>query len=787
MDQSDKFAEMTSKIKLGKELVSLVHFVELNESGWVKKTLARIILSILRGSSGSLTQEEVAERLAIEAAHGFHNDEIATALTYLISDGKVVERTKGSFQVRLSAMHEIDAAIALTSHEEEVTKTRFISSLSENAPGLDGTTLWPTFLERYLYPLIQDAGASALDLVSGHGNPIASKESLHPFLEYIDRDRREEAAHAVIQFLDPSVTEVRQFILKRLATSFFVAAISLDKSTIDALEKKRKKDISLKLFLDTNALFSALSLHEHDGNADVEGLLALNRSASAKVKLKLFVLPETVSEATHVLANAASSLGSNRYPAPLAAAGLRANVSGVRAKFLQAAARASTVLSAKEYFDPYVSDLPAVLRSRGIEIIDRSLLVSRLDQEVIDDVAAVEEWERVNVSEERRKGYAAVFHDVYAWHCISRSRSPSLNSPIDVQEWFITLDRRLLGFDAFKRKGNGSPIPTCIRPSTFLAYSQFWTPRTAELEQALLGSLRLPLLFREFDAETEDVTLAILRKLSRFESVGDFSTDELQGILLNRAVRTKFVSSRDDQQQQELIRDQLLQAHSQTATRANELAGLLASTQEKAGQLNGELSETTQKAVAALSALELERASTAKKKEEDEERIKDLTALAALQRAQLDHIESERARRRGLLRFSTLAFLCPLAVGGASSVILYKWFTLPYAVAAGGLLAVCLSFWLGVKLSRGNESVEETRWLQLIINVMKFFWVPAVAFVCLTASAVYQNVLQDKQPMLVDRIVRTVETAKIQKPLSNENKVELTNKVPTNSHGSTGR
>jgi len=754
------FDRMTSQIKLSKELVSLVHFVELNESGWVKKTLARIILSILREKAGSLTQIEISSYLSLNAAHDFSADEISAAVNFLISDGKVVERTKGAYQIRQAAMLEIDSAIATTMHEEEVTKARFIESFEKNVPGVDPESLWPYFLDSYLYPLIQDAGASALDLISGSGNSIASKENLHPFLQYIDEERRDEAAHAVIVFLDPGIAEVRQFILKRLATSFFVAAVSLDKATVDQLDKRRKKETYLKLFLDTNALFSALSLHEHEGNADVEGLLALNRSPHAKVKLKIFVLPETLSEATTVLANAASSLGSTYYPSGLAAAGLRANVSGVRAKYLQAAAKSSSALTAKEYFDPYINDLPAVLRSRGIEIIDRSLLVSKTDQEVIDDTLGLVEWEKKHVSAERRKGYEAVLHDVYAWHCVRFVRPEGISSPIEAQEWFITLDRRLLSFDLFKRKGLSRQVPICIRPSTFLAYSQFWTPRTVEFERALFGSLKLPLLFREFDAETEDVTLAILRKLSRFESVGDFSTDELQSILLNSAVRTKFADSRDETAQQELIRDQLLQVHAVAAEKAKALEAELLSQQAEAGAVRGEMQRSSQAADATISDLKSQNLEMVEKEARNKKTIEELAALNDEQNRKLTLIEEEKMRIRQVRKFCLIVFLLPILCATICAFVLTIFFTIQYVVGCAVLLMLSLSFFFNSHLGPSNVSVQKTLWLKRTSSIMKAFWVPTVAFLILTASAVYQNILQDKQPEIIKEVSRSYEEAK---------------------------
>lgn len=755
------FGQMTQRIKLSKELISLVHFVELNESGWVRKTLAKVILSILRSSPIALNAQEIGERLKDASAHDFGTNEVSVAIRTLKSDQKIVERSKGVFQVREAEIREIDLAIAATLEEDQVTFLRFCEVINRNVSGLDGTEIWPKFLDLYLTPLIQDAGASTLDLISGSVNTAASRENLQPFLEIIDISKRDEVVHAVIEFFDPTISEVRQFILKRIAASFFVAAVSLDGKTIAALDAKRKKDISLKLFLDTNTLFSALSLHESDSNSDVQGLVALNRNPAANVKLKLFVFPETVAEATNVLSNVAASFGTHYYPPTLATAALRSNVSGVRAKYLEAAAQSNTRLSPKDYFSPYISNLASLLRAKGIEIIDRSLLVSRTDQEVIDDVLEMEEWEKSHIAVERRKGYEAIMHDVYSWHCVNRYRPAHLDSPLDAQEWFITLDNRLLGFDAFKRKGGSKTVPVCIKPSTFIAYSQFWTPRTQEFEKALFGSLRLPLMFRQFDSHTEDVTLAILRRLSRFETVGDFSVDELQTLLLNDAVRAKFNESKSEVEQQELIQNQLLEIHADTANRAKVLADLLRDEKLKKETIAEELERSNSNLLTTSTQLSLEREASRKKIEEDAERIRVLDAEVSTRKLEMDMISAHAAKRKSLSRFAGICLGLPVVFGFIITLLLNQLVVSPYPYYVGTCTFLGGVFWSVTKMAPSNVHIQSSLWLRRISKAVSLICLPIIAFLWLTFSAMYQNFLQDQQPKMIEESKKTVESIKV--------------------------
>jgi len=760
------FMQTTQRITLSRELVSLVHFVELNESGWVRKTLASIILSELRTASPTaLTLRTLAVALSAAAYHQFNNDEIADAVQYLVSQQQVIEIHRGEFKIRDSALREIDGAIALTVKEDDATEARFAEILGQNAIGLDGLSLWPHFLDLYLLPLIQEAGASTLNLISG-GEGFGSRESLLPFLEIIDAKCRDEVAHAVKKFLDPSVLETRQFILKRVAAAFFVAAMGLDKKTIKALEGKRKKESHLRLFLDTNTLFSVLSLHDNDGDDGVEGIVTLNRNPQASVKIKLFVFPETIVEATSVLANAAASFGSSNYPRSLAVAGLRANVSGVRGKYLAAAARSTVPLSPKTYFAPYIDGLPAILKARGIEIIDRGLLISRTDQTIVDDVLGMVEWEQKNVSEDRRKGYEAIMHDVYVWHCVNRLRPAGIDSPLDAQEWFITLDRRLLGFDNYKRKGAANWVPTCVAPATFVQYSQFWTPRTPEFERALFGSLRLPLLFRDFDGETEDVTLAILQKLSRFETVGDFSTDELQMLLLNNAVRTRFGAAKSDMEQQNVIRDQLLEIHAETAANAKKLANSLQESDTERHQLRLELDAAQLRTVSIQEQHQIDQEHARGVAHEDSGRIAALTEEVKQHQIKLDKIEEKATQRRAVNRFCFMFFVLPILAGIGAVLVIKLWFTLVFAVSIGSAIAIVLSGYLVSKFSAANENIQRIKWLRILTTCVRRIWVPIAAFALVTASAVYQNILQDKQPAMIVDAQKLINEQKINDALS---------------------
>ncbi|CAG2129858.1 hypothetical protein LMG19282_00243 [Cupriavidus campinensis] len=759
------FLKMTEQVKLTKELVSLVHYVELNESGWVQKTLLKIILAVLRArKGGAVTKQQLRDEVKEATTHDFGAAAIEKAVSHLLSEKKLLENPKLHFKLRQEAIREIDDAMAATSAEETAARMRFEGLVNEAAPDVDATALWFKFENDYLYPLISQSGANTLNLISGSAAEIPT-EGLGPVMETVPAEVREQVTHAVIKFLDPNNQQTCQFILKRVAATFFVSAVSLDNSTIDALDRKRTRKSSIKLFLDTNTLFSVLSLHENYEDDSVQSLMALNRNPNSPIQLKLFVFPETIDEATRVLNAAMHHLGANPMPSNVARVGMSSNLSGVYGRYFQAAAKSTIGLSPREYFEPYVSGLAGILRGRNIEIIDRSLLVSTLDAEFLEDVRRMEEHE-AKKPEERRKNYEAIKHDVYIWHCVERARPAGLASPLDASDWFVTLDKRLMGFDAFKRGGRCNYVPVCIDPSSFIQYAQFWTPRSAEFEKALFGSLRLPLLFRDFDSDTEDVTVAILRRMATFEEVHTFSPAELQTILLDKAVRSRFKRAHSSEEEVEIIRDELLAAHEGTVQRVQQLEAEALQKDALAGKKaqeaealrlqrdtfqaqNNKVAEErdfaqgrAKEADEKVAALEKQLAAAAAEKSNAD---KQLMALQSKER----EASEQRQKKNAALRFLLLVGLLPgilaaLAVDGLLVYLLRVQYPVLPAMVVGCLVGFGLIWHFG-KTHAALAPFPRLRKCLTVLGVISF---GALFFVKETGSALYQNYVQSNQEKL---------------------------------------
>ncbi len=318
-----------------------------------------------------------------------------------------------------------------------------------------------------------------------------------------------------------------------------------------------------------------MELTDNPRNETAGDLVKLVVAVRDSIDVQLCVLPITVDEAQRTLRDVVFKLANVRPGPRIAAAANDFGTTGLVGAYLTAASKSgSNHLTPQEFFGPYEDNLVSVLAASGIRLLNTDLDKLRVAQDVVDDVLALEEDQKAH----RQKGpkpYESNLHDMVLWHYAKSRRPAIVESPADAQVWVCTLDHQLIAFDRRKRQGRRTP-PICLTPSSLIQLIQFWAPRSPEMDIALVGSMREPLLFLDFDIGTERATIDILGALSRFENIDDFSTATVMKILSNDALRTKLERSDLDQIQTfELVRDAV-------AEEAAELERQLESERERA-------------------------------------------------------------------------------------------------------------------------------------------------------------------------------------------------------------
>lgn len=563
------------------ELVSLVHHVTLNGAGWWDHTLQRLILGLLWLHSKPLSATDIHGELSSGHASHATSTDVNRAIEHLLEQGAVQVTAPETYRISESSRKQLAADIAELADLENKAKKVFQAAAATLAPSLASDAAWQRFQSELLLPLVSLLGARLYDFLTGASRGLDESVPVQKYLDTFEPTQRDATRQLVLSFLSPTNADVRAYVLRHLNAHFCVAAGGLSPSTIDTLRRSLAKPISLKILIDTNFLYAFLGLDDRVSEAAAEALREVIKNAEGRVQVKLYVTNATLAEAQRNLADQMSRFSALRITPNMAHAALGTHISSVARRFIEECQTAGRALSAQTYFSPYVEHLVQVLRGKGVEPYNADLGDIAERKEVMDDLASQTEYERRKYAG-REKSYNTLKHDVVLWHLAHSSRPSIIESPTDANLWVVTVDHRLLAFDAFKRNGKIGSVPVCVHPLSLIQMLQFWVPRTDAFENAMMDGIRLPVLAADFDQASERLTLKILEHLSRFEDIGDLPTDTVSHILLSDALRQRLVAEPNVEAQINLIRDELLAQHKKLT---DELAEAMANSSRKDGEI----------------------------------------------------------------------------------------------------------------------------------------------------------------------------------------------------------
>jgi hypothetical protein len=674
------------------EIVSLIHHVELNKADWWKRGMQSLILGILWIVGKSMTIRQLIEALSKEYAIGLDQAKAQDHLRELCTLGSVVCLPDGTFKVAEQSLREFEADLKECDDLRGRVKAVFEQALAHHCPSLNPEDTWRTFIDRVLLPMIRAMGARTYELIS---RSTVEFERVTPFLDFLDEfpaETRGELRSAIINFLDPRNADVRSFTLGYLNAYFFLEASNLSDDTLRGISQLCVQKPSFKILVDTNFLLSILGLHENPSNEAALALLALIHRLSPYASIQLYAFPLTLDETRNVLSAYRESLKNVRFTPALAEVASQTEISGIARKYVQEAAKTARPIRAEDYFDPYIKDLIRILRSKGVEFFDADIEGYRARQDVLDDVVQRLEFEQQRYGD-RAKDYKGLLHDMVLWHFVHDKRPMRVDSPLQCEYWVVTVDFRFLGFDAFKRRRIPGQMPVCMHPSALIQMLQFWSPRTSEFEEAVLGSLRLPFLFRRFDVEAERITIRILQALSRFENVDDLSKETIADVLVNEALRQRLSGERDIERQVELVKEALVEKYKITED-------ALRVAQRGEEDLRAKVSEKER----TISELETRLSEQHSRAQELEDRLK--KQVMEMRRANATRKERRAFARNWLL-------LPPFFIGlfgCALSWLLMRLLRLAFWTTAGWIWSVALFFWLWLADVRGQRNEAIPGW-----------------------------------------------------------------------------
>ena len=156
------------------------------------------------------------------------------------------------------------------------------------------------------------------------------------------------------------------------------------------------------------------------------------------------------------------------------------------------------------------------------------------------------------------------------WYVVLDKRPAHVESPLEASYWVVTVDYHFLGFDAFRRRAmhQNNCRSVCI-PMALIQLLQFWLPRTAQFEEAVMGSLRWPFLFQDLIRRPRKRPFVYLKLWHGSKTWGSTPRDVIAGVLLDDALRNKLSVEKDVERRVALVKEALI---SRTEKLQSELA-----------------------------------------------------------------------------------------------------------------------------------------------------------------------------------------------------------------------
>lgn len=736
---------------LSAEQIALLHHVELSEAGWRQKVVDQFVLAVCLQTPGILSEDEI-RRATGDALGVASSEQVRRSIERLRSGRHLVEVALGRFGASEAARQDALQKRQAADQIERAACLEWEATTHAHAPELADQLTWRWFGTNVLEPLVRTQGVRIYELLTSQAAVEDSSRRLLEFLDDLPPDSRSQAHRCVEQYLASSDASVRQYILRQLHAHLLSLAAGLPSGSLETFQGGTGKRVELKLLLDTNFLFSLLGLHDNPSNEAAADFVELLEAVKGHVDATLYVTPLTIDEVKRTLGAYERKLGDMQMTPKLGvvASELDGGLSGIAVKFFEAARNAKKRLSVSDYLGPYLRDLLTVLRSRGIELYNESMDDLSTSQPVVDDILAQQAFEEGHANR-RAKTYEALRHDVTLWHLVLKRRPARVDAPLDAVYWIATVDYRLLGFDLHKRRGRGADIPICVHPSALVQMLQLWLPRSPKLNAALFESLRASLP-NAFDSESEEMSIRILRALSRYEDVDDLPAETLTSILVNKALRVRMTSETEIDRQAALVRDEIVQAAAlarselaQEKARASELAselerlkGVAAKEAESAGSA---LARANQAVAVTQVELEREREEARRTQERLTLLERSLESESAARTADQGRQLEERAHFRRSVFSVAAVVLCVLVGIGVWYVA--RRFDPEFGFAKAWLAAVSvgLALWLTGVVGVGDRITEVRSWGRFVGFRSIAVWLGRIALVL--ASGVGVNALWD--------------------------------------------
>ena len=533
----------------------LVHHVELQKAGWWQTTIERLIIGAAYLSDKAVDSSGFKSVIEKQFHASVTSEALNTALQSLVSRDELIS-IGNTFRLPQVAREAFEGEVAAAEALADAAKREFGRIVEEFVGKLTTSLEWDFFEAKFLRPLLEQTGADTYNLIAG-SSPTAGTSFVDEFLNGFEDSQKDVVRDVVAQFLDPKNETIREYIGMMLHAHFCVSSSGLSSITLKKIESMTRKKPRFRLFVDTNFLFSLIRLHDNPSNETADELRQLIGTVDEYVDVGLYITTRTIAEAQSSIRAAKFSVEGISAATNITYAALNSGLSGIAVRFFRERASSVGYLSAEDYFQPYLKDFTAVARTRGVELYNEKLDAYSKRQDVIDTINE-RLTRQYNRGSDKKKTYEVIEHDAMLWHFVTDKRPVRPESPTEAESWILTVDYGFIRFDAARQRTKNLVVPVCIHPTSLMQLLRFWVPRSEEFEEAMLGSLRLPFLFRKFDASAEKTSIRILQAISRFEGVEDLPREAVTSTVVNESLRSRIQEFGGESDPIDLVKDELV-------------------------------------------------------------------------------------------------------------------------------------------------------------------------------------------------------------------------------------
>lgn len=483
-----------------REVVSLLHHVELHLADWWDRAIEQTILAVLLASHVPLSHEKLARKLS-PILPEVPPDTIEQLSERLIEAGQVILVDRGRLKLEEATRTTLEGVLKDHIALEARVERRFCDLATGVFPADHCSHLFRAMRHRFLEPLIADLGAATWRLLMSED--FIFEYAVGPLTDFLSDvpDELHDRTRAVLAaFLDPLDADVRRFVLRLLSAYFFTEARTLDRDRFEIIFKQLHA-MDLTLVLDSPVLlgFVAGRSTGAKGSPAVRALLPLLQHGNYS-HVRLCATAFTLDEVRSEIASARAVISGD---APQRTSRDSERSQGEIHMWLAAAQPRSP----QDWLRRTDAHLHALVTGTGISVLllptQDEVIAARNIAADLKIVAARGE------SDPLSKGLDEWFHDVVLWHFVDLARVP-VESVLEADWWLLTDDPELIAFDRNKA-GETGRHHICIHPAALLHLLRFMSPQDDMWDEAFLSLVRAPLLVKAgLDRESERMAFRIL-------------------------------------------------------------------------------------------------------------------------------------------------------------------------------------------------------------------------------------------------------------------------------------